>query len=562
MTTERIDIQVDDSQLNELIKTLQSLTSKLDKVSQESKNTSRNIDKITKSMKEADTSASKLGRVVSGLRSGFDTAMHGISGFGASLEILKKGIEALNKVFDVLYDTVEVAAETSQEAKEKFDVFTISVQSLKTAVGLAVLETRAWRDIQLLLDSALSDTESIAETLKATADELWQVLKDLGVTIKDLAQATLPNFTSQVTLANGTVVDLKNNLEGEFNLNPMKQALLDVATVAFQVAQALDDVSVSTQSLLLVGQLSSLGLAAVGTAFQNQTILDQIELVGTQLDNLVTDAVSRQNSRTNAIAELVRSLSRPSGSGSGLNPDMIFSTTEGYMADRDAPPSSSSSSSAALTRPPETFNWFNSEAENFTEGAREQLQLIGNNWFNFSQDVIETFHNLGSSISEEIETSRTQVRERNERAQQDALAEEQRIKNIQSNAVNAAFTFGTSAADAFMSRSETLGLDIGEAFSKEGFSLLSSELPDLLGVAGPWGKALSGGISLIGSVVSGLFGRERKRREREARAAVPQQFNSSSNYITTNNVGMIIGDRRAVTQQLSNFNRDTQRRTG
>jgi len=56
MTTETIDIQVDDSQLNQLIDALQSLVRGLDKTDKEAKDTAKSLDKLENEAKNATRS--------------------------------------------------------------------------------------------------------------------------------------------------------------------------------------------------------------------------------------------------------------------------------------------------------------------------------------------------------------------------------------------------------------------------------------------------------------------------------------------------------------------------
>ena len=561
MTTETIDIQVDDSQLNQLIDALQSLVRGLDKTDKEAKDTAKSLDKLENEAKNATRSLDKLEKEAKNSGRGLKDLAGNLSAAFGAMKVAELGAAALTAAFDFAKEAVSRFTENNEEAAARAANLDGALNSLYLRIGEQIAQSPEFiaaqeQIIQLFSDAGDESTDlgrvigdlvdGALWLLKGSLDagkvvlDLWTGAVDFAAIAMDAFAITIQNIPLFFSYASTGAVKFALRLEGAL-VGALQFAMEKFKAFVDYVRPVLTGLGIDLSALDEITGSATAELAARQAA--NQALIERTQAESEALANQISSSYERVERAYNDLG------------GSGRQAEIsIVPVDSGEEESTTSSSSRSSSSTGESTR---------------RRGRREGPDPVYGtitDFFSFLQRGTSFLYAWG----EDFQESATVNAEERERAEQEAqeearrLAEEAaaRIEAFQTGAVDAGFAFGSAALSSIVEGSDTLGLDIGQGFSETGLGFLSEQLPDLLGIAGPWGAAISGGIKLISSVVSGLFNRERKRKEREAKAAALQEFNTSTSFITTNNVGLVIGDRRAVTQQLSNFNNDTQRRAG
>ena len=556
MTTETIDIQVDDSQLNQLIDALQSLVKSLNKTEKEAEDTAESLDKLEDEAKKATKSLDKLEKEAKKSEQSFKDFTDNLSEAFGVMKVAELGAAAFTAALDFAKEAVSRFIESNEEAAQRADDFSGALNSLYLKIGEQITQSPAFIEVQekmiQLFSDAGDESTDLGQTigdlvdgalwlLKGALDsgkvvlDLWTGAVDFAAVAMDAFATTIQNIPLFFSYASTGAVKFALRLEGAL-VGALQFAMEKFKAFIDYVRPALSYLGIDISALDNITDGAAAELAARQAA--TQALIDRTEAETEALANQIGQSYERVERAWNNLG------------GSGRQAEISIVPVD------DGEEESTTRSSSRRER---------TQRRGRREGPDPVYGTI-TDFFSFLGRGTSAIYAWGEDFQESA-TRNARERERAERqAQREAerLAKEaeERIEAFQAGAVDAGFAFGQSALSSIIEGSDTLGLDIGQSFSETGFGFLSSQLPALLGATGPIGALIGGGISLIGSLVSGIFERERKRREREARAAAPQNFNTNSNYITTNNVGLVIGDRRAVTQQLSNFNNDTQRRTG
>jgi hypothetical protein len=574
MTTETIDIQVDDSQLNQLIDALQSLVRGLDKTEKEAKDTASSLDKLDKEARKAGTGANNLS---SGLSA---AAVAGAAAGGAfiALDLVVKGLE---KAFEAATAAFGIWMEETEEGQKLAGQLETAMKQVSIQFGETAVQTEAFRKVMDGLNTLVAIAPGLFKTLGGTIDVLLESLEQtvtllanlsgIELDLSDNTSALAASIESLVTFLDETnkVLEFVNDKFGPF-IRLLADALKTIANMLnpfrgmIGLLERLGRVTVAAgEALGAWEEEPSNGVNRVQEGLQEiEDTVNNIETAGGVDRVFDIQALQQYGQELETVASTYLNM---------FSPDQVPLSIE-FTADPEIPELLRRREIPTLPprpsiRPTEEENW-EFEDWNVTESLRESSEPYRERYELQEQtrsivaDILSDSAATTAEAERQLQIEEDQTEQAERQAQLAAEAAQARITSFQTAGVNAGFDFGQEALRGLLEGSDTLGLDIGQSFSETGFGFLSSQLPALLGATGPIGALIGGGISLIGSLVSGIFERERKRREREARAAAPQNFNTNSNYITTNNVGLVIGDRRAVTQQLSNFNNDTQRRTG
>jgi hypothetical protein len=553
MTTERLDIVIEDSQLKTLIGLLTRTADGFDSIRDSAAKAKPSLDSTTIAAREAARAQEKLGKEsertstilkdesagrtfrsnMMSMTTSLGTFAIGALAAYATLETLKKG-------FEIGASAVRAYAATNQQASTTVTLMGNQLQTLNAVLGRSIVESDLFKRSQELLTVAVQNSDIFATTFEETLSALSVVTSTAITGIGGLS---------------GVLVD---------SSIPMDDATRDAINLRNAVA-SIGIVAVDTAILVQRGaERISNSLSTALNPLRGGVLQYAFNYFTGQIEEETSDAVDSLLESRNALVSAMNAPLGSGGTGGGLTtvPGLLDRIITGFYSIEDTAPRALGAVRSNSTEAAKAMSYLSKETQNEIRALQELNRI--------EKERIENLRNLppipmsfsdaeGMDLREETAATRERIQAQiaADKAKADErirLLEEEAQKQFKQDmittGVNAGFSFGDAAITRLMEGGANVGLDIGDALSSNIFSTLGQTLPQILSIGGPWGAAISGGIGLIGSVVSGLFGRERRRREREARAQSPVQQNTSTTVILTNNFGLFT-DRRSTAAAVS-----------
>jgi hypothetical protein len=558
MTTERLDIQVDDSQLNQLIGVLSRVANRLDEVGDEAKETSSQFKKLGNQLDDVKKGGQSFGTSLTTLGTNLGAA------FGA-LKVAELGAQALTAAFDFASEGVTRFIATNVEAAARAESYTAGLNNLYLSIGQQIAQNPVFIQLQEKMIQLFAEAGNQSTALGRNLSTVLEGAIN-GVSLAfDFGNYLIEAWSRSVDFASGAIdIFATGILQIPTVLSIIGSGFYDlgigiVTSIGESLKFALDKIKEFVDAVAPYSD--AIGLPIDGLSRSLEGLSDNVDAsvanLRQQQEQLRSDVTRQATDSYNAMAESIERKNRAFAEGAATYEATVIPATD-QVTDANGRLANSyervAEEATAAQQAMEPWDFTIEEGMDLTaESAvnRERTKQDA-----LSRSRMQRLKDQGELMAQKAERDANMLKQATEESR---LAQQEQRMSLATDGVNAGFSFGDAAVTRLMEGGANVGLDIGDALSGTIFSTLGQALPSILGVAGPWGAAISGGIGLIGSVVSGLFGRERRRRERDARAAAPVQQNSSTTVVLTNNFGLF-SDRRSTAAAVSQATTEALRR--
>ena len=558
MTTERLDIQVDDSQLNQLIGVLSRVANRLDDVGDEAKETTSEFQRLGRELKDTKAQGAQFGNSLKNLGTNLGAA------FGA-LKVAELGAAALTAMFDFASEGVTRFIATNVEAAARAEAYTAGLNNLYLSIGQQITQNPTFIQLQEKMIQLFADAGNQSTAL---GRNLSTVLEGAitGVSLAfDFGNYLIEAWSRSVDFASGAIdIFATGILQIPAVLSIIGSGFYDlgigiVTSIGDSLKFALDKIKEFVDAVAPYSDAIGLPIDGISRSLEglSDNVDDNVDSLRRQQELLRSNVTRQAEGSYNAMAESIERNRRAWAAGAATYERTVIPATDDLT---DA----NNRLANSFTGVAETATTAQQAVEPWDFTIEEGMDLTAESAVNrerTKQDAAARarMQRMKDQADLMARKNADQLAQAKRAADESYMAQQELRTSLTTDGVNAGFSFGDAAITRLMEGGANVGLDIGDSLSGTIFSTLGQSLPSILGVAGPWGAAISGGIGLIGSVVSGLFGRERRRREREARAAAPVQQNSSTTVVLTNNFGLF-SDRRSTAAAVSQATTEALRR--